>query len=884
MAAPTINANLTRIDDAAVTTGWAGFSISGGGTPTPQQDQDIFIQGAAAVSVKISGSNQHKGTWYNNGSGIDMTVTGRHLYIWANYLTPGNLGTYDGSTEYGLQVIVSTSGAVATDYLAWTVADRVEKPLGWVRYTIDCNKTPTLSAGTTTLTSVQYFGMAVDQTGTAKSENLVVDAIDYGFGLQVEDGDTADPATWLAAWEDDDAIANQYGIITRNNGVYTLRGGIEIGDAASTATTLWKDTSNAQVRFANPLYFLGSGQEIVRVSSIDAPNLYSISGQGNATGTTDITLGQVVGSGDDRQGVLGSIISSDGPKFNVDFETDIADLDTVNFYGTIFQGGGVLQFDSSTKTDLIGCQFIECDDVQPNLSENLNNKVIAPTDRGMEVVTSSTTKQTDFIGGSTAATGHFDKVWNVDVSATPDLFLNYTDEAGDTTTADVVFFPATDAVGDYCAFGSNTKFGRIRIDIATSGTGGVGTWEYYNGSGWTAFTTDEGLDDRSSFFTAATGFRNVNLPNPLPEDWARTSLNNEEPLFYVRAVISTVFTTNPVGDECRVAQTAEKMVHLPTAGTYTAEAWKFFGTGTGRKFDVENPTVSTVVDSYAVSNADALQNLGNGTIIGVAQSFAGSATTLTNARWYLQKNSAPTGNATCKLYAANTGGGSGTHIPTGAALATSNTFDVTELFTTVDTLIDFEFEDEFLMSAATTYCIALEYSGGDATNRVEVNVDTSAASHAGNFSTLTGSTWTAVSATDAVFFVYQGGQVVINATELATPGADVNSAEPPSATIINNAVSLTVNVADQAGVAISGAQAAIHLADSPFTELMNEATTAGGVATETFNYASDTDITIRVRKSTTGSTRYFPVSATGTITAAGFSVDLTMTEDLIASA
>lgn len=71
--------------------------------------------------------------------------------------------------------------------------------------------------------------------------------------------------------------------------------------------------------------------------------------------------------------------------------------------------------------------------------------------------------------------------------------------------------------------------------------------------------------------------------------------------------------------------------------------------------------------------------------------------------------------------------------------------------------------------------------------------------------------------------------------------------------------------------------------DSDDTELINEVTNASGIATESFNFVSDTDIYVRVRKSSTGTTRYFPVATTGKITSAGFSLTVVLKEDSIAN-
>ena len=88
MAAPTVvlteSIGLTNIavaDTGAET--WTGYRDSGGGTPTPQNETDIFIQGSQAVSIKVSGSTRDEGVWYDNTTGVDMTVSGRHFYAWA---------------------------------------------------------------------------------------------------------------------------------------------------------------------------------------------------------------------------------------------------------------------------------------------------------------------------------------------------------------------------------------------------------------------------------------------------------------------------------------------------------------------------------------------------------------------------------------------------------------------------------------------------------------------------------------------------------------------------------------------------------------------------------------------------------------------------------
>lgn len=607
MAAPTIvtteTIGLTNI--AVANTGvetWTGFRDSGGGTPTPQNETDIFIQGSQAVSIKVSGSTRDEGVWFDNTTGVDMTVSGRHFYAWALVTTMSQM---DAIASGGLYVKVA-SDASGNNWNKYYVGGSDVSGSSWIRIVIDLNKTPSETAATAaTLTSIRWFGIGVKSASvSAKSENVVIDRIDYGNGLAIEDGDATTPCSWQELFDDDDASANKYGIIQQEaNNTFTLYGGVRIGDASGTKTTLWDDQSGAKVIFANPLYYNGTAL----VSAVDSDNLYKIEGVGNGTGTTDIDFGSVVGTLDDRQGILGGTIGSAGPKFTLDFETDIADLDSVNFYGTSFEGAGIMQFSGSTKTDLIGCIFVNCDEIQPNDAEFLNCTVIAPVpDRGVEIVSGTGVKNVSFIAGET---GQFDatRVWQVDESATPDAFVEYTDEAASAATGDVLPFPATEAANDYFCIGADSKFESLSIDVGTAGAGGTPaiTWEYWTGSAWTALS---GVTDNTNAFTTA-GVNTVVWTDDT-DDWAATSLNDERPLYYVRARLTSVYTTtNPILDEAHPVDKIEHHTRFPstTGSPFSAVGWNFFGFGAAGapKWHAVNNSAGSLTISASDSNISA---------------------------------------------------------------------------------------------------------------------------------------------------------------------------------------------------------------------------------------------------------------------------------------
>lgn len=841
MASPVVNITnspgLTNVSTADSTTGWSGFNDGGGGTPSPVLEQDIFIQGSAAISTKISGSGQNKGLWFDTTTGVDMTVSGRHMYIWIAVTTIGILNTISNGGIY-VKVASDASGANWNKYFVGGSDFTVDA--GFVRYVIDLTKTPSETAGTpATLTSIRWFGAGLKSTGTAKAENLVIDRIDYGDGLQIEDGDSSDPATWESLFQADDNSSNKYGIVEKRSGVYFLKGAIAIGDASSSATTLWNDTSGAQVVFEDPLYHNG----VSLVSSIDSTNLYKIDVVGNATGTTDVSFGQVVGSGDSRQGLNGGSISSAGPKWSLDAETDIADLDTVNMYGVSFQGAGDTQFSSSTKTDVIGCSFTECGEVQPNDAEFLNNSIISPTYRGMEILSSHNAKNVVFVSGS--VTGVFDRVWAFDASTS--TFSDQTSAANSATTGDWTFFGSPASISDYFAVGSQKQFNKITIDVGTAGTGGATIYviyEYWNGSSWVAF--EQHIDNTDSLKNS--GVNDVLFD--VPKNWVPTSLGDSLPLYYVRGRILNNYTTDPIGDEGSLSFSA-RMTRIPSAASLTYNKLQFFGT-TG--FHVENSVDSTTADSYPNTNrGSSPTTIGNGTTDGAGQSFTGNGGTLLSTRLMLVKVGSPTGNIVSKVYA-HSGTFGTSSIPTGTALATSNAIDVSTLpivfspaglSLIANNFVDFEFTDELVLVNGTKYVVTVEYSAGDGSNNVLVANDATSPTHGGNFSTLASSTWTPVSGTDMIFYVGTGTLVEVNGINGSNPSTKVNTGSLSGATAISVPVPIEINgVTDGAQcsiVATSGGP------ETPGTVLMNKAANTSGIASSTYNFGSSQPVVARAR-------------------------------------
>lgn len=125
------------------------------------------------------------------------------------------------------------------------------------------------------------------------------------------------------------------------------------------------------------------------------------------------------------------------------------------------------------------------------------------------------------------------------------------------------------------------------------------------------------------------------------------------------------------------------------------------------------------------------------------------------------------------------------------------------------------------------------------------------------------------------------GTVTLNITN---GGATPTYKTAGATVVINNAVDLTVTVTDSTdGSALQDAR--VYLTadtggpETVGTVLINELTTAAGVATESYAYTSDQPVTGWVRKSTTPGALYKEASLTGTITSGGYTQSAPMTPD-----
>lgn len=130
-----------------------------------------------------------------------------------------------------------------------------------------------------------------------------------------------------------------------------------------------------------------------------------------------------------------------------------------------------------------------------------------------------------------------------------------------------------------------------------------------------------------------------------------------------------------------------------------------------------------------------------------AQSFIGNGNNLYKATFYLKKGATVDGTIYAELYA------SSGNLPTGSALATSNSINANDLTSSYQ-LIDFIFPEgqKYNLVNGTKYFIAIRYTGTYNGTTLNVGADSTSPTHSGDSANF--STFWATSSNDRVFYLY----------------------------------------------------------------------------------------------------------------------------------
>jgi len=410
---------------------WAAYRITGTGGAPSAVAADANIEGANAVQAKLAGNSWDSGLIYdyytdNSNTVLDLSASGSEVIaLWAQYLLPAKALTRSAGGMYILvQSSAETGTSAPTKYAKWYISGSDVYPGGWVLFMIDTRKTPSTTAGgwaagtDLALTRRIAFGVVnIASVGSIKGEPGYCDAIWYGRPNYKLVGDGATTADW------DDFITHSIttqanGLIEDVGGAYKLSCGIQFGDTAQASTTTFLDATGKQFIFKRHTYYQAGV-----VDALNYGDYYIVQGDGKVAGAvkTSITLGSVVGTGDNRQGLLGGGLRTEDATnvtWSMDFQTNKAVLSAVKLYGVDMiggKGGIILDNDSGgTETSVISCLLSSCGEVDPgstgNGAEILSCAVIDPlgggNNYGLKMPSVHNIKGISFITSGTPTTQH----------------------------------------------------------------------------------------------------------------------------------------------------------------------------------------------------------------------------------------------------------------------------------------------------------------------------------------------------------------------------------------------------------------------------------------------------------------------------------------------
>ncbi|MEX2141329.1 MAG: hypothetical protein WD894_18835 [Pirellulales bacterium] len=205
--------------------------------------------------------------------------------------------------------------------------------------------------------------------------------------------------------------------------------------------------------------------------------------------------------------------------------------------------------------------------------------------------------------GDTPISAAATKVWQVDVAPGP-VYVDETADFNSTANADFLPFPATEAVGDYLAIGYFQPFTKVTFDYAngTAGFGGAVAWEYWDGDEWKALGS---VTDGTNGFTAVAADGRTVTWSP-PNDWKPVSINGSAQLYYVRASVTTLYSTNPVLDQGFVEE-IRPAIHIGTGTTFAGIYWdhSFCEAGYSTMVVIEPLGTATFSRAYFENSATA---------------------------------------------------------------------------------------------------------------------------------------------------------------------------------------------------------------------------------------------------------------------------------------
>jgi len=250
MAAVSVSFNGTRLNDSDSNTGWGNFNIGGGSPASEPANAYQRSTGSAstvgAVGKKINSTTARQGVDYV-GTSVDFTAAANRLWYCKVYVADG----FNVNSTWGVEVAMGSANTsnshrynIAGSGANRSVYSSYPPQGGYIITCID----PTIDSWAETAddggafdqTSVVWYAVGAQfATGEAKSENVAMDAIDYGTGLTLVGGDGGDTDGKYTDFVDFDQndIDKRYGAAIGNGDAVIFRGIATLGSATATEFT-----------------------------------------------------------------------------------------------------------------------------------------------------------------------------------------------------------------------------------------------------------------------------------------------------------------------------------------------------------------------------------------------------------------------------------------------------------------------------------------------------------------------------------------------------------------------------------------------------------------------------------------------------------------------
>lgn len=941
--------------DAESLTNW---TTTAAWSTAPVLDGDSYLQGSNAIGGRASGGGTATMFWDHLTTGtanLNLTGTGLHVFFWIKAIS---LPSHDARVRGGLGISISSGTDVTTltgtapwngigVSKQWFISGNDFDPTsGWVCYVVDPASTADWTVGSPDMTSVDRIGIRVNMllavgAGSFKPHNILWDRVSYGTKLTM----TGSTGTFQDIYATDSTTANQFGILTKSNGIFFAAGKLIFGTTGQTSPMVFTDTSQTVVwqdfRVASSFYeiqlvgnttpnvttvTLGSYSGgltangcIIRGTGLDTQRLIApviVSGGTTyvandiltvvgGTGTvaaqfkvTTVSSGVITGIVMERAGSYsapptGTLAVTDARNNSATFTATVvggsiwtltasAANQTLNLYGSSFSEMASAAL--ATTTTIRGCTFSNFGTITTNGATIDNTtfqdlRTATPISAVNAVVVSSVTQMSAITSSKFVNAGRAVKIT---ASGT------YT-FASDTFSGNTFDIENAHTNSTYTSYAASNRSADTTI-YAGSAVTAVG--QSFSGSGGTL----AGI----KLYLKRTG----------------TSLTGTL-VAKIYAVTGSVGSYTPTGTALATSDTLDPMM-IPTTQSLVPLNFSL-----SNNIDLANATNYFLTLEYSAGDASNNIQVGyDGTATAYANhnyaSYNGTSWTADSTKdlcFYVFTGAViianKTGTANPATYANTAGIFGTTAISENSACYSfnANTSTYTDESTDINSAT---VNDVALPPIQNTTAGDIIYFGNDSVfNGVTLNVGT-AGNHTGvtiNWEYYDGAAWSALTVVETTNSFKTAGTGFISFTppagwKVATvnsvvkywirardtrAGASITTNPLGTQgflgkTTIVSAVGITITVVDSAGVAISGARLRMNKVSDNSEIIAPTSTDGSGQVTGSYNGGGTPTVLIRVRKSSTGSTRYVPFETSQSLPSTGtFTLSITMLTDPFAA-